>query len=73
MNGGIARMCASEFQIVKDAVAGHREVDEQALAAMSVLGDRLERIKSLGGSFSSVGFSSDVEKLQRYKSPATVG
>ncbi|MGD9110399.1 MAG: hypothetical protein PVG93_05620 [Phycisphaerales bacterium] len=66
-------MCASEFQIVKDAVAGHKEVDEQALTAVAVLGDRLERIKSFGGSFGSVGFSPDVEKLQRYKSPATVG
>jgi len=66
-------MCASEFQIVKDAVASHKEVDEQALAAMAVLGDRLERIKSFGGNFGSVGFSTDVKKLLRHKSPATVG
>lgn len=66
-------MCASEFQIVKDAVAGHREVDEEALGAVAVLEDRLERIRNLGGAFSSVGFSAEAEKLQQHKSAATVG
>ena len=58
-------MRASEFQILNDAIAGHKEVDEHALAAMAVLQDRLEQIKALGGSFSHIGFSCDVEKLQK--------
>jgi hypothetical protein len=65
-------MSASEFQILNEAIAGHREVDEHALAAMAVLQDRLERIKSLGGKFSGIGFSSDVRKLQHNKSFAAI-
>ena len=66
-------MCASEFQVVQDALAGRREADEHALAAVAVLGERLERIKALGGAFSEIGFSSEVRKLSRKKSLATVG
>jgi hypothetical protein len=73
MYGDIVRMSASEFQVVNEAIAGHREVDEHALAAMAVLQDRLERVKALGGGFSGIGFSSDVRKLQQNKSLAAVG
>jgi len=66
-------MCASEFQIIQDALAGRREADEHALAALAVLEERLERIRALGGGFSEVGFSSDVRKLRRNKSLAAVG
>ena len=44
-------MSASEFQVVNEAIAGHREVDEHAFAAMAVLQDRLERVKALGSGF----------------------
>jgi hypothetical protein len=73
MNGGIARMCASEFQIVRDAIAGHREADEHALAALAVLEERLERIRALGGGFSDIGFSREVRKMRRNKSLTAVG
>ena len=66
-------MCASEFQIIQDALAGRREADEHALAALAVFEERLERIRALGGGFSEVGFSSDVRKLRRNKSLAAVG
>ena len=66
-------MCASEFQVIQDALAGRREADERALAALAVLEERLERIKGWGGGFSDVGFSSDVRKLRRNKSLAAVG
>jgi hypothetical protein len=68
MNGGIARMCAGEFQTIQDAMAGHKEADENALAALAVLERRLERIKSLGGGFSDIGFSAEVRKMRRNKS-----
>lgn len=66
-------MCANEFQIIKDAVARRRDVDEQTLSAAAVLQDRLEHIRSLGGKFGSVGFSSDMKKLLRHRSPVAVG
>ncbi len=66
-------MCASEFQIIQDALAGRKEADERALAVLAVLEERLERIKALGGGFSEVGFSSDVRKLRRSKTFAAVG
>lgn len=66
-------MRASEFQVIQDALAGRREADERALAALAVLEERLERIRALGGGFSEVGFSSDIRKLRRNKSLAAVG
>jgi hypothetical protein len=66
-------MCASEFQILQDALAGRREADGHALAALAVLEERLERIRALGGGFSEVGFSSDVRKLRQNRSLTPVG
>ncbi len=73
MNGGIVQMCASEFQVIQDALAGRREADESALAALAVLEERLERIKARGGGFSDIGFSCEVGKLRRNKNLAAVG
>ncbi len=66
-------MGASEFQVLQDAIAGRREADEHALAALAVLEERLERIKALGGGFSDIGFSSEVRKIRRNRSLAAVG
>jgi hypothetical protein len=66
-------MCASEFQIIQDALAGRREADENALAALAVLEERLERIRALGGGFSDIGFSSEVRKIRHKKSLTVVG
>jgi hypothetical protein len=66
-------MCASEFQVIQDAIAGHTEADERALAALAVLEKRLERVKALGGGFSDIGFSTEVKKMRRKKSLAAVG
>ncbi|MFA5422729.1 MAG: hypothetical protein WC374_02610 [Phycisphaerae bacterium] len=65
-------MSASEFQVVQDALTGRREADENALAAMAVLEERLERVRAFGGEFSNIGFSSEVKKMRR-RSMATVG
>lgn len=66
-------MSASEFQIIQDALAGRREADEHALAALEVLEQRLERVKALGGGFSKIGFSTEVVELRRNMSLAAVG
>lgn len=65
-------MSASKFRIVEDAVNGNREVDEQALNAISALEERLEHIHALGGSFAAIEFSGDVRKLVESKSLAAV-
>lgn len=66
-------MSASEFQVIQDALAGRREADEDALAALSVLEQRLERVKELGGGFSDIGFSTEAAELHRNMSVAAVG
>ena len=66
-------MCASEFQVVTDTLTGHREVDESVLEAMAVLDDRLERVRSFGGSFARIGFSSEAVHLLHDKSLVAVG
>jgi hypothetical protein len=66
-------MSASEFQIIQDALAGRREADEHALAALAVLEHRLERVKALGGCFSDIGLSTEAAELRRNMSVAAVG
>ena len=73
-------MSASEFQIIQEALAvgsatlrGRREADENVLAALEVLEQRLERVRALGGGFSDIGFSTETAELRRNMSVATVG
>jgi hypothetical protein len=66
-------MSASEFQIIQDALAGSREADEHALAALEVLEQRLKRVRALGGGFSDIGFSTEAAELRRNMSVAAVG
>jgi len=64
---------SNHCRIVAESLAGQREVDEQTLASLSVLDDRLERLKKLGGIFSGVVFSRAVEQLRTHKNRVTVG
>ena len=61
------------FQVLKDSVVGNREVDEQTLASMEILNERLERLKQLDKSFAKVGFSPAVRKLAKQKHAALTG
>jgi hypothetical protein len=54
-------------QLVRDSISGERAVDDQTLAALEVLKDRLERLKKLGSGFAGVGFSPAVLKLAEQK------
>ncbi|MHC4170559.1 MAG: hypothetical protein ACYSWQ_26780 [Planctomycetota bacterium] len=64
---------SNHCRIVAESLAGRREVDEQTLASLAVLDERLERLKKLGGAFSGVVFSRAVEKLRTHPSTVTVG
>jgi hypothetical protein len=59
-------------RIVRDSLLGDRVVDEQTFASLTILAERLERVRKLGMDFSDVSFSPDVLKLMRRKSAVGV-
>ena len=66
-------MDSNHCRIVEDGLSGKRPIDEQTFTSLVILDERLERVKKLGGLFSKIGFSSDVERLARHEMPAAVG
>jgi hypothetical protein len=64
---------SNHCRIVAESLAGEREVDEQTLASLAVLDERLERVRKLDDAFSGVVFSGDVEKLRSTKNAVAVG
>ncbi|MHC4557676.1 MAG: hypothetical protein ACYTFW_05040 [Planctomycetota bacterium] len=64
---------SNHCRIVAESLSGERDVDEQTFASLAILGERLERLKNLDEAFSSVAFSSDVEKLRSQKNTVAVG
>lgn len=48
-------------------------MDEQTHASLSVLTERLERLRSHGGLFSAIEFSPHVRKLKARREPVPVG
>jgi len=59
-------------RIVEKSLSGERAVDERTFASLAILTERLERLKKLGGNFSSVSFSSSVKQLKRRESTLSV-
>lgn len=64
---------SNHCRIVAESLAGKRKVDEQTFASLAILDERLERLKSLGETFSGVGFSPDAAKLLSQKNAVAVG
>ena len=60
-------------QIVRDSITGERAVDEQTFASLTILTERLERLKKLDKAFSDIAFSAAVKKLRSQESAVTVG
>lgn len=52
-----------EIRLVQESLRGRRPVDEAALAAVEVLGERLERLKQSSSLFAGVVFSEHVERM----------
>lgn len=48
---------------VQDSISGVRPVDEETYSSVSVLAERLERLKSASSLFAGVTFSDDVAGL----------
>jgi hypothetical protein len=59
---GMDRHC----RIVGASLAGERPVDEQAYASVTVLAERLERLKQSSGLFAGIEFSGPAETLRRH-------
>jgi len=65
-------MDSNHCRIVAGSLVGEREVDERTFASLTILGERLERLKKIGGTFSGIEFSQDVEKLQCRKNTIAI-
>ena len=61
------KMELHEIQIVGESLCGQREIDEQTYASVSILAERLERVKNFGKGFSEISFSPEVEALTKQK------
>jgi hypothetical protein len=64
---------SNHCRIVAESLAGERGVDEQTLASLAILDERLERLKNLDEAFSGVAFSLEVEQLRDRSSAVPVG
>jgi len=64
---------SNHCRIVTESLAGKRKVDEQTYDSLTILEERLERLKKLNESFSGVTFSPDAEKLLNQKNTVAVG
>ena len=58
---------SNHCQIVRDSIVGKRAVDEQSFASLTILTERLERLKNLDKTFGDVEFSAAVKRLARQK------
>jgi len=64
---------SNHCRIVAESLTGKREVNEQTFDSLTILDERLERLKKLNGAFSSVAFSPEAEKLLSQKNAVAVG
>ncbi len=64
---------SNHCRIVAESLTGERPADEQTLASLAILEDRLERLKKLDEAFSGVVFSRAVGQLRSQSSTIAVG
>ncbi len=63
---------SNHCRVVVKSLARERDVDEQTLASLAILTERLDRLKKTNKSFSRVTFSPAVKKLQNQKNKVAV-
>jgi len=66
-------MDSNHCRIVAGSLVGGREVDERTFSSLSILRERLERLKEIDGTFSGIEFSPEVVELQERKNKVAVG
>jgi hypothetical protein len=64
---------SNHCQIVEKSLTGDRAVDEQTFSSLTILAERLERLKNMDDIFSGVTFSPEVRELKARKSAVAVG
>ena len=65
-------MDSNHCQVVDSCINGAKPVDEQSLASMAILSERLEKLKKLDSRFSIVEFSPVARKLASRKMSLSV-
>ena len=63
---------SNHCKIVEKSLAGERAIDEQTFASLTILSERLERLKGMDRSFSSITFSPEVRELKAQKRAVSV-
>ena len=66
-------MDSNHCHIVAGSLVGEREVDERTFSSLSILRERLERLKKIDGAFSGIKLSPAVDKLREQKIKVAVG
>ena len=64
---------SNHCRIVRDSIVGKRAVDEQTFASLTILTERLERLKKVDKIFGSVVFSPAVKELKDQKNAVAIG
>jgi hypothetical protein len=64
---------SNHCRIVRDSIIGKRAVDEQTFASLTMLTERLERLKKVDEIFGNVVFSPAVKKLKGQKNAVAIG
>lgn len=67
------RTDSNHYRVVAESISGNREVDDQTLTSLTVLEEKLERLKKFDEMFSGIEFSSAVRKILDQTRPVTVG
>ena len=62
----------NHFRTVRESLGDEKALDEQVFSSLTVLSERLERLKKLDSAFADVAFSTAVEKLLRQENAVTV-
>jgi hypothetical protein len=64
---------SNHCRIVRNSIVGKRAVDEQTFASLTILTERLERLKKVDEIFGNVVFSAAVKKLKGQKNAVAIG
>ncbi len=64
---------SNHCRIVRNSIVGKRTVDEQTFASLTILTERLERLKKVDEIFGNVVFSPVVKKLKGQKNAVAIG
>lgn len=59
-------------QVVLESINGERFFDEQTFASLTILSERLDRLKGMSAGFDEISFSPVITKLLRQKNELAV-